>query len=59
MIAVTDGFKKFENSKQGCSYVSITPTMRDSGSSVKGRSGIRKVGNGVRKPFVSLFFCSF
>ena len=59
MIAVTDGFKKFENSKQGCSYAGITPNMRDCGSSVRDRSGIHRVGNGVRKPFVSLFFCSF
>lgn len=56
MIAVTGGFEKFQNRKQGCSYFGITPTMQDSGSSVRGRSSIHKVGNGVWKPFVSLFF---
>jgi transposase len=45
LIVVTDGFKKFETASQLCSYVGITPTIRESGSSVKGRSRISKVGN--------------
>lgn len=45
LIVVTDGFKKFESAKQLCSYVGITPTIRESGSSVRGRSRISKVGN--------------
>lgn len=45
LIVVTDGFKKFEKASQLCSYVGITPTIRESGSSVKGRSRISKVGN--------------
>lgn len=45
LIVVTDGFKKFENASQLCSYVGITPTIRESGSSVRGRSRISKVGN--------------
>jgi transposase len=57
MIVITDGFEKFENSKQLCSYVGITPIIRESGSSVRGRSRIRKVGN--RKLRNLLFFCSF
>jgi transposase len=44
MIVITDGFDKFENAKQLCSYVGITPTIRESGSSVRGRSRISKVG---------------
>ena len=55
MIVITDGFKKFENSKQLCSYAGITPTIRESGSSVRGR--ISKVGN--RKMRNLLFLCSF
>jgi len=55
LIVVTDGFKKFENAKQLCSYVGITPTIRVSGSSVRGRSS--KVGN--RKLRNLLFLCSF
>ena len=45
LIVVTDGFKKFETASQLCSYVGITPTIRISGSSVRGRSRISKVGN--------------
>ncbi|WP_438961888.1 IS110 family transposase [Nonlabens sp.] len=57
LIVVTDGFSKFENASQLCSYVGITPTIRDSGSSVRGRSRISKVGN--RKLRNLLFLCSF
>ncbi len=57
LIVVTDGFGKFENAKQLCSYVGITPIIRESGSSVRGRSRISKVGN--RKLRNLLFLCSF
>lgn len=57
LIVVTDGFKKFENASQLCSYVGITPTIRESGSSVRARSRISKVGN--RKLRNLLFLCSF
>ena len=57
LIVVTDGFKRFENAKQLCSYVGITPTIRQSGSSVKGRSRISKIGN--RKLRNLLFLCAF
>ncbi|AOW21963.1 transposase [Urechidicola croceus] len=57
LIVVTDGFKKFDNASQLCSYVGITPTIRQSGSSVKGRSRISKVGN--KKLRNLLFLCAF
>ena len=57
LIVVTNGFSKFETSSQLCSYVGITPTIRESGSSVRGRSRISKVGN--RKLRNLLFLCSF
>ena len=57
LIVITDGFKKFETASQLCSYVGITPTIRESGSSVRGRSRISKVGN--RKLRNLLFLCSF
>ena len=57
LIVVTDGFTKFESAKQLCSYVGITPTIRESGSSVKGRSRISKVGN--KKLRNLLFLCAF
>ena len=57
LIIATDGFKKFEKASQLCSYVGITPTIRESGSSVRGRSRISKVGN--KKLRNLLFLCSF
>ena len=57
LIVVTDGFSKFETASQLCSYVGITPTIRESGSSVRGRARISKVGN--RKLRNLLFLCAF
>lgn len=57
LIVATDGFNKFEKASQLCSYVGITPTIRESGSSVRGRSRISKVGN--KKLRNLLFLCAF
>jgi transposase len=57
LIIVTDGFSKFESASQLCSYVSITPTIRESGSSARGRARISKVVN--RKLRNLLFLYSF
>nr|WP_233357720.1 IS110 family transposase [Haloflavibacter putidus] len=57
LVVVTDGFAKFEKASQLCSYVGITPTIRESGSSVRGRSRISKVGN--KKLRNLLFLCAF
>jgi len=57
LIILTDGFNRFENAKQLCCYAGITPTIRQSGSSVRGRSRISKVGN--KKLRNLLFLCSF
>jgi transposase len=43
LIIVTDGFSKFETASQLCSYVGITPTTRESGSSVRGTSPITAI----------------
>lgn len=57
LIVVTDGFRKFETASQLCSYAGITPIIRQSGSSVRGRSRISKVGN--RKLRRLLFLAAF
>lgn len=57
LIVVTDGFGKFDNARQLCSYVGITPTIRRSGSSVRGKSRISKMGN--RKLRNLMFLCAF
>jgi len=43
LIVVTNGFSKFETASQLCSYVGITPTTRESGSSVRGTSPITAI----------------
>lgn len=57
LIVLTDGFTSFENARQLCCFTGITPTIRQSGTSVRGRSRISKVGN--RKLRNLLFMCSF
>jgi len=57
LIVMTDGFNRFESAKQLCSYAGITPIIRESGSSVRGRSRISKMGN--QKLRNLLFLCSF
>ena len=50
LTITTNGFKDFENYKQLISYYGVAPRIFESGSSVKGRSAICKVGMGaVRK----------
>lgn len=57
LIVLTDGFSNFENARQLCSYTGITPTLRESGTSVRGRSRITKMGNAKLRNL--LFMCSF
>lgn len=57
LIVLTEGFTKFENAGQLCNYAGITPTIRRSGSSVRGKSRISKMGN--RKLRNLLFLCAF
>jgi transposase len=57
LIVRANCFTKFETASQLCSYVGITPIIRQSGSSVRGRSRISKIGN--KKVRNLLFVCSF
>ena len=57
MIVLSDGFKKFESAKQFTCFVGLSPVEKRSGSSVRGRSGISKQGNGKLRNL--LFMCSF
>lgn len=57
LLVATEGFSKFETASQLCSFVGITPMIRESGSSVRGRSRISKIGN--KKLRNLLFMCSF
>ena len=57
LIIVTDGFTRFEDIKALCAYVGISPTTFRSGSSVNGKGGIAKLGQGRMRQL--LYLCSW
>jgi transposase len=56
LIVATDSFNKFNTASQLCSYLGTTPMIKRSGSSVRGRSRISKMGN--RNLRNLMFMCS-
>lgn len=56
LIVITDGFKKFNNSKELVSYVGLCPRLYESGTSIKGKSRICKMG--MAKLRRLLYLCS-
>ena len=57
LIAITDNFKKFEHYKQLIAYVGFSPRVYQSGTSVKGKGHICKMGKSqIRK---LLYMCSW
>jgi len=57
LVVLTGGFERFSSAAELCSYAGLTPIIRQSGSSVKGRPRISKMGN--QKLRNLLFMCSF
>jgi len=57
LVVLTDGFARFSSASELCSYSGLTPIIRQSGSSVRGRSRISKIGNVKLRNL--LFPCSF
>lgn len=57
LIVISGGFSKFENHKQLTSYVGISPRIFESGTSVKGRSKICKMG--MSKIRAMLYVCAW
>jgi len=57
MLVVTNMFRDFESPRQVIAYVGLAPVERRSGSSIRGRSYISKMGNPVLRNH--LFLCSF
>jgi len=57
LVVLTDGFDRFTREIELCSYAGLTPVVRQSGSSVKGRPRISEIGN--QKLRKLLFMCSF
>lgn len=57
LVVVTNNFQKFVNHKQLIAYVGLSPRIFESGSSVKGRGHICKMGNSyIRK---LLYMCTW
>ena len=57
LLVATDNFKKFSNYKQLIAYVGFSPRIYQSGSSVRGRGGICKMGNSLLRKL--LYMCSW
>jgi len=57
LIVLTGGFKKFSNAKQVSSYFGLSPRIFESGTSVKGRSKITKMG--MSRIRAMLYMCSW
>ena len=56
LIVYTDGFKKISNYRQLIALAGLAPREHTSGSSVRGRKGICKMGNGHLRNV--LYMCS-
>lgn len=57
LIVISGGFTKFNNAKQLSSYVGLSPRIFESGSSVKGKSKICKMG--MSRIRAMLYVCSW
>jgi transposase len=57
LIAVTNNFKKFEDIKKLSAYVGLAPRIYQSGTSVKGKGHITKMGNKYLRKL--LYICAW
>ena len=57
LIAISGNFKKFEEDKQLLAYIGLNPRIFDSGTSVKGRGHISKMGTGRLRKL--LYMCAW
>lgn len=57
LITITNGFQQFKDVKSLSAYVGISPTTYSSGTSVKGKGGIAKMGKGRMRQL--LYLCSW
>lgn len=56
LLVITDGFTKFENAKELVSFIGICPRLYESGTSVRGKSRICKMGMSRMRQL--LYLCS-
>jgi transposase len=45
LVVLTGGFERFSSASELCSYAGLTPVIRQSGNSVKGRPRITKIAH--------------
>jgi len=57
LIAITNNFKKFDDIKKLSAYVGLAPRVFESGTSVKGKGHITKMGNKYLRKL--LYLCSW
>ena len=57
LISITDGFSKFDDARKLASYVGICPRIFNSGSSIKGRGSICKLGSSQLRKM--LYMCTW
>lgn len=57
LITISAGFKRFNHHKQLSAYIGITPRIYESGTSVKGRASICKLG--MSRIRASLYVCAW
>ncbi len=57
LISLTDGFSKFDDARKLASYVGICPRIFNSGSSIKGRGAICKLGSSQLRKM--LYMCTW
>jgi transposase len=57
LLIITQGFSRFESAKQLCAYVGLSPRIYESGTSVKGKGAISKLGMGRTRAL--LYICAW
>jgi transposase len=57
LITVTGGFTKFQSAKQVCAYIGMSPRIYESGSSIKGKGRICKLG--MSRVRALLYICAW
>jgi transposase len=57
LITITGGFTRFQNYKQLCAYIGTSPRIYESGSSIKGKARICKLG--MSRVRALLYICAW
>jgi len=58
ILATTNGFQNFENSRKYACYCGVAPFQKQSGKSVKGKTGVSHLANKKMKSLFNIAACS-